>query len=497
MIDLFPLEILTEIFWLAIIRDPRVGNARLDQAPLSISQVCSTWRKASLNCPKLWSTLLLHLIKNEPPTSSKIIELMTLWYGRAKGDLPLSFSLSHYPKTISGSIGGEIAKALVPFSPRLSHVYFNVPRVDDLVPFLSQRIELSAADPSDGNSPIPLLQKIEICVRYRSSKEFSYGNIFWFAPALRDATMNICSDFCVTSLSLSFPWTGLTQLTLSHTITAGLFSYLITQCLCLTHGSFMVGAEPGSWWQDEEQSEEEEHGQEEQNLPVVAPNLSSLRLRIYGSREAPVSVEDTMRRLILPSMQNLDLLVDDENVQLSSVIPSLPIHSATGSTQLTRLVLVNIFLESKTELLALLHACTALETLALQPLPHHTEEVLDVLQNPIDSVPAPTLPSLAACVLVVDLQFAPKVIGILRSWMEDPERRQALEAVTVYVYGGPSIGIDPASGVALKEIRERLGPWREADMDGYVATAKSGMVLRTRAVFKHFILLGSESDWFE
>ncbi|KAG5635003.1 hypothetical protein H0H81_012739 [Sphagnurus paluster] len=473
-VRLLPIEILMEIFLYTAAHEPQACIPLLNQAPISISQVCSTWRRASLLCPTLWSRLSLSFNKYKTRSNASI-ELMTLWYSRADAR-PISFLLS----CRSGRIVKEITAALVPFSHRFSHLSLDVDHLEDLKEFLSQCDTVLAS-----------LKKVKIYIKYAPTELYTV-NLFRCAPALRDATLNIRSDMLAISSSFGFPWSQLTHLNLLHRITPHAFAHIILQCPQLVHAQLSVNIQQGSLLSPPEKP---------RDLAVLA-HLVKLRLRIYGDGRHYDIVESTMAHLAFPAMKNFEVCGDTADFPASLIIPSLHTNNisicAAGANLLTRLVLVSVYCHADSEFASMLRACTALESLAIQAIAEHTQ-ILAVLLEPTDNIPPPSLPSLTSFVLVIEVIGAPslptKLNCLIRAWTSNPARCHPFGAFTIY----SSEIVDADLGIVeevFREIRVLLGPWREIDEpDGCVAIAHSGMVLRTRHVSPRFTLTGKDDHW--
>ncbi|KAG5636668.1 hypothetical protein H0H81_007230, partial [Sphagnurus paluster] len=228
----------------------------------------------------------------------------------------------------------------------------------------------------------------------------------------------------------------------------------------------------------------------------ILAHLLTLRLRIDRFGPHWDIVEDTIRRLVLPSIQNFELYISDAGLEfpLSPIFPALHASSTGGAMLLTRLVLVNTCLDQRSEFASMLRGCTALETLAMQFSIDCSEEVISVLLEPTDTIPPPSLPSLTAFVWVIDRDlpgFALKLSDLVRAWTSNPARRRSFEAVTIYALSDHQTDTTELTTEAFKEIKALLGPWREGgEPNECVAVAHSGMVLRTRIVSEWFTLTG-------
>ncbi|KAK7022436.1 hypothetical protein R3P38DRAFT_2628879 [Favolaschia claudopus] len=83
-----PVELLSEIFTLCV---SGISRSRINccEAPMSLLQVCQSWRDVALAIPNLWTRLEVEGL----PCSDEFVDMCTAWVGRAKGK-PLALSLS-------------------------------------------------------------------------------------------------------------------------------------------------------------------------------------------------------------------------------------------------------------------------------------------------------------------------------------------------------------------------------------------------------------------
>ncbi|KAG5635476.1 hypothetical protein H0H81_011094 [Sphagnurus paluster] len=378
-IQLLPFELLIEIFSHAVSHVPKQSIPRKDQPPLSVSQVSSLWRKASLECPALWSALSLNVYDENPSTSDQTTGLINY------------------------------------------------------------------------------------------------------------ATLGVHMGILAMPASSWFPLGQLTRLIMESRMDSRTFNNIIIQCHNLVYGSFTIDVDFSSDWPFTELRH-----------PSIFPHLSALRLRVDGSSNALVEVEDTLRQLFFPAIKMFEFSYDGPrpDLSLSPAILSLYPHNTAITIPLTHLVLANVVL-IPVELLTMLGACTALEKFAFEPLRKDLPEILADLVEPKCGIPAPYLPSLTSFILVVDhkdLRALPRRLAdLVKAWTNNPARRRPLESVIVYDCEDTTLGKDRAM-LAFNELRELLGPWMEKD-DG-VAITESGMVLQAKMVYKPF-RLSEQLDWFE
>ncbi|KAG5634583.1 hypothetical protein H0H81_001478 [Sphagnurus paluster] len=467
-IRLLPPEILIEIFKYAAGRETRGVYPRLNQAPISVSQACSTWRKVSFQCPTLWSNLSLSIgISSKNCYKSKAMAgILGWWYTRAEGH-PLSFFFSDFLNSMR-SLTNEIAKAIIPFSHRLSHLELHTVHSDDLVPFLSRR-----------DIAMPFLETLTIST-HSYSRYSPAVHVFRLAPALRDVTLGLAihPDILARPSFFEFPWAQLTRLTISDPLTSRAFHHIIIQCHHLVNGYFKIDLELSSDLNIPQESPQ----------PIVLAHLSTFRLQILGIDNANITVVDNaLSGLSFMSLETLELCVMDMERQspLPSTISSL--HTPTSNAILiTRLVLINACHDDR-ELSAMLRACNALETFAFQSPTFYAELLFDTLLGPTDGSPAPSLPSLTSFVLVVDyrdLEGLPERLSTLvYTWASNFMRRRPLKLIAVYDLEETDRDTDDAE-LAFSEMRKLLGPWTK--IGDYEAVAESGMTLYTEVVYPPF-----------
>ncbi|KAG5635477.1 hypothetical protein H0H81_011095 [Sphagnurus paluster] len=293
--------------------------------------------------------------------------------------------------------------------------------------------------------------------------------------------------------SFGLPWGQLTRLRLFQLMTPLSFNWIIFQCPHLVHASFSVDIQQRTEFDSDEWSPD---------LFTLA-HLVTLRLSIQGVSPEGETVENTIRRLVLPSMRDFELYVDNsrQKFPLSPIFPPLHTYKTSpgSAMSLTRLVLVNTYSNQRSEFASMLCACTALETLAMQFMKNCSEEVLAVLLQPTDTIPPPSLPSLAAFIWVIDAGdtsgFALKLNNLVQAWTSNPARCRPFGAVTIYALGEYAAELKLIKD-EFREIKVLLGPWREGrQIDGCVAIAHSGMVLRTRTEAWTFTLTGKDDQW--
>ncbi|KAG5635325.1 hypothetical protein H0H81_011719 [Sphagnurus paluster] len=458
-IRLLPLETLIEIFSYTV---KPWSVPRIDQAPMSVSQVCSTWRQASFMCPVLWKTLKIDGLADHPDNFQS--NILSWWFERANRS-SLSFSLSQGLVGSNHKLTERILDALFPFSHRLAHLHLSVTSLNELDPFLSD----------NSGTRLPLLKKLDLGVRHDPVEIRTIG-VFRSASALRDATLGIPSDILAISSYFAFPWGQLTRLTIVSPLTSSAFSWIIIQCEQLVYASLFVDVALSSGLEDPPSP-----------LPVTLAHLSTLILKVDDCSDDS-TLEDTLDRLVLPSLKKIQFSISDTESQFkfSKAIPSLEY------TSLTCLVIVN-GVSYPYELSHVLKLCNALEELAIENVRVFACELLETLLRC-----AYFLPSLTSFVFVFededfDDELAEIFSELVQEWARDPARRQPLKAVTLYGCGVD----DECAKEVFSDIRDMLVPWREADEEGSVAVSQSGMVLCTRAVTRPFDLAAALQNWFD
>ncbi|KAG5635420.1 hypothetical protein H0H81_011325 [Sphagnurus paluster] len=485
-VRLLPPEILIKIFLHSIISGLEWGfPRRRSYPPLSVSQVCSSWRQASLMCPQLWSMTAISFHKYRyiiPGRAGRAIELINQWYSRAKG-CPLAFSL--YYDAFANSDGKDLTDvtyALLPFSQRIYSLRFKVDKWDRVATFLLQC-----------SAPMLALEKLEISTIYQTSEHLSV-RLFRDAPALRDVTLGISSSVVAMPPDFEFPWAQLTRLVLEE-ITDSAFYHIFTQCRSLVRASFRVNLDRGS----------------QLSFPGELPdrfvfqNLEALRLQ-FCEYERGSSI--TMNAVSFPVMKNFELSAMESSFlnSIHTIATLLNTHSPTSAALLTCLVLTNVEVDHY-HFATMLGACLALEKLAVESHPDLEDDTLIALlgDTRASSPPAPSLPNLTAFALVANDQIfdtLPQQLSrLVYKWSSNPARRRPFNAV--FVYYDDVNGYYEPKGV-FQELRELLGPWRINNP--VQSIAESGMILRTRMISKilndlgppvEIFNLSSELKWLE
>ncbi|KAG5649885.1 hypothetical protein H0H81_001641 [Sphagnurus paluster] len=482
-VRLLPSEILIEIFLhlYTIARDPEEG-LRPHQPSISVSQVCSTWRKASLMCPELWSVIKFSVRMHDYFPTRRMAEFITQWYSRAEGR-PLSFSLSH-PWCSLDIIQDlrSILWALLPFLDRIYHLCLDMDYWDRITSFLSQ-----------GNASMRALQKLEIYKNFKNSNV----QLFRVTPALRDATLGISSDIIALPAHFEFPWANLTRLDLFEPITDRAFYHIIKQCSSLVRASFSVDLDL--------YSELSFPGE----LPdrFFFPKLEALQLQFCGYEREPSVAEITIASLSFPAMKQFQLSAIDSAmvVPLYTVASMLNIQNNRSATLITCLVLTNIVIDHY-NFATMLGACLALEKLAVESNWDSKYDTLIALLGDaqISSPPAPSLPNLTSFALVANDKIMDallrKLSSLVHAWSSNPARRRPLETISVYYHDTDGF-YDPQW--AFSKLRKLIGLSRTDDEVETIA--ESGIVLKTHMISKilndHFppretLDLALELDWF-
>ncbi|KAJ7928898.1 hypothetical protein B0H13DRAFT_1966744 [Mycena leptocephala] len=187
MLDIVPLELVTEIFIFAlpdILSDPHPSNA-----PLLLTHVCHDWRRVAQSTPQLWSNLTLsdRNVHNHPTF------LIEQWLGRANL-VALSLWIGYsFPETIMHLISRNSTKW----------------KVLEFHTFGDPRRELSKINPIGG---FPSLKKVVIDSNDESFYHINECVVDGFRDAPRLAVLHFhgVPDLLT---KLSIPWSQLTSYT--------------------------------------------------------------------------------------------------------------------------------------------------------------------------------------------------------------------------------------------------------------------------------------------
>ncbi|TFK35010.1 hypothetical protein BDQ12DRAFT_726318 [Crucibulum laeve] len=126
--DRLPVELQVEIFTHCLTPLPTFN---INEAPLTVSQVCSPWRSLVLFTPKLWSSFQIEVQGTGLPVSVRdlhVITTMKLWLERSR-NYPLSVRVVHTPVgRLPDTRSAQLLALLIPHARRWKYVEFVVPR---------------------------------------------------------------------------------------------------------------------------------------------------------------------------------------------------------------------------------------------------------------------------------------------------------------------------------------------------------------------------------
>lgn len=147
----FPIELNAYIFQLTVLAESNTNLHRFPApsrtaAPLTLTWVCSNWRRLALSMPNLWTSLSLGSKGRRP---GKDINILRLFLSRCGDTLPISFALNYEPlepldttfvaRPLSESyLGGirQLARELVPLRHRWRVMSLHTLIYGALEPFL-------------------------------------------------------------------------------------------------------------------------------------------------------------------------------------------------------------------------------------------------------------------------------------------------------------------------------------------------------------------------
>lgn len=215
-----PFELLSAIFVFCLPDDWFVMPHKR-QAPLHLTQICSSWRAIALSTPQLWSSLrVMYHIKSRGKDRSKEIDRivapsMGLWLSRS-GPLPLSISVEGV------AMKQSILDVLFYYSTRCRHLE------------LKSIHSWSSLQLPDGNFPI--LERLHVHSIVRQIRLFS--STFAAAPELHEVYWEDGSEDSP-GLRLALPWAQLKHLTLgtgrAMTTSTGTLLDILASCPLLEY----------------------------------------------------------------------------------------------------------------------------------------------------------------------------------------------------------------------------------------------------------------------
>lgn len=229
IIELLPPNILAEIYTHCLTQKRRLHKK---EVPLSVCHVCSSWRKAALNCSRLWNALHVDLDNisrvARAPIALNLEDMVEFWFNNAGAEplLPLFFTLTaSRPFHLQNILNG-----LVPFADRLRSLTLHgvsTGHLDTLT-----RLE---------KGMFSNLEMMSITVRlggvdFMNRNEHANIMVFESGPVLRKARID--SDL----IRMGLPWGQLTHLCILNGFKLSTVGWrtVFTQCPLLQRGSFCV-----------------------------------------------------------------------------------------------------------------------------------------------------------------------------------------------------------------------------------------------------------------
>ncbi|KAG5646488.1 hypothetical protein DXG03_003253 [Asterophora parasitica] len=407
-----PAEVLVYIF--SFHADEEI-NSSLVSTLWNVSQVCRSWRDASLGNARLWTYLSINA-KDLPDWQLILQRMAGLWFTNAKS-LPISFSLKcdqlhrNYVKVFSSGA----LDSLFPFLPHLSELQLVAVDIDILTTFFQlPRGTLSS------------LESLHVVTWAFELEKITSTEVFCSVPLLRRAILTVgrptkyrlAADFI-------FPWGQLTHLQLKNhgAIDPIAWFAVFSQCSQLQHGIFRLG----------------------RNHVELDPFPAIPHVTFACLETLTLECDSSLGRLEMfsfPTLRNITIIGTDDKPMdkfLESFSPHL-LHS---------LILVKADF-SITAFLQFLGGCDILETLCIES---PWFEVFHPLRHGRSAVPPPLLPNLKlfeVCILASErIYFSndeenwefmrpDKLAALLRWWYESPSpslRRASLYYVYGYYHG--------------------------------------------------------------
>ncbi|CAA7270400.1 unnamed protein product [Cyclocybe aegerita] len=281
-----PFDIIREIARLTL---PYQPAANVKNAPLSLCQVSSAWRKAALSLPELWTTL--YLVVEDLLSTRRYHQRVVEWFERARGrpvSLYLCFSFQRPHVGSAKHAYGRFLHKLRPSVPQIRHLRIVSKSLKDALPCFE-----NAHWPLDG------LESLELHGHDSESMEwmmedtmdgpqvpFPAMTLFKTATNLRSLTVENDFYFTLGAPEL-IPWAQLTTVRMTEWLRVADWVKIMKSCPQLRLGQFEVGAE----WVDEG------------TRPVLA-HLEELRLH---GMHFEVSMFDLISIFDLPNLRVIDV----------------------------------------------------------------------------------------------------------------------------------------------------------------------------------------------
>ncbi|KAJ7616237.1 hypothetical protein DFH06DRAFT_1307192 [Mycena polygramma] len=242
----FPVEILGEIFFLAVCADARkqhrwnsVSIADPHKAPVVLGQVCSHWRMVSQSLPKLWTLVAFPASTVvEPDTALMVSDILA----RSR-NLPLSLSVLSHTWWLEMPRPGNSD-----FFRILSTSYH---RLHTFALEITQHQLAHCLPPTvlDANRTFPRLEFLSLTIEHNSLGPADIGSLldfFQYSPILHSLDLTMHERPSTTPLALcSFPWSRLTHLRICMGIPLTQVRDVLAQCRVLESARVLIGSHPG------------------------------------------------------------------------------------------------------------------------------------------------------------------------------------------------------------------------------------------------------------
>ncbi|CAA7270432.1 unnamed protein product [Cyclocybe aegerita] len=304
-----PFDIIYEISQWCL---PDQPSAVRRQAPLSLCQVSTGWRKAVLASPRMWSTL--HVSRSDIDSFRRVRDMSKEWLRRAKGslslfltfDIPLDFDT----RTVRAEQLYSFLQVFADLAPQVRHLSLSADWIPDLLDHLGE-MEWS----------FTMLHHLSL----RSTQADFYNprldhgsaegefvapmSVFMDAPSL--CSLEISKEFITTPGALAiFPWSTLTSLKLSEAIPVRFWVEIMQSCSQLVSGDFHI------------------HDNAPQDLPSalahpprLQPTLAELRMEIHRSFPTPC-VFTLLSPFLFPGLRTLHIRYSELWPPLDETLPT-------------------------------------------------------------------------------------------------------------------------------------------------------------------------------
>ncbi|KAJ3491887.1 hypothetical protein NLJ89_g11290 [Agrocybe chaxingu] len=232
-----PFDILQEIAMWCL---PEKPTGQIRDAPISLSQVSSGWRRAVLSMLSLWSELHIHL--DTRLQEDQLIRFMTQYFGRAQGR-PLSLTISvHSPKRF------HLRLPALRYARQFMDWMFHRWPLISTVRHLSIASDYAWSDLLDIQHPAKMAMLESLVLKNSSPNCPAPRRLFagmWLGKGLNQVSrlQRIKLDDSVLGdnpASLTIPWWQLTHIFLQETLPAPNWVLLLQKCTSLETGYFLV-----------------------------------------------------------------------------------------------------------------------------------------------------------------------------------------------------------------------------------------------------------------